>query len=187
MLMMTPRAPFTDAPSRSGLEIARHYAAIPQAERPRTLLFVLFPDHHHGEVGLSAWEESYDWDNVAMALTLEHPSQTLLYWYNEDLMTSNAIGAFRWNAMGSPAYLDIVTSTLRDNGVSLYTVMDGGPKLTSQAPGFHIIDHVIYHTTLDVPELVPAEGMERATRAFLSVIDQANRMTLSELRAPGML
>ncbi len=80
-----------------------------------------------------------------------------------------------------------MTSTLRDNGVSLYTVMDGGPKLTSRAPGFHIIDHVIYHTTLDVPELVPAEGMERATRAFLSVLDQANRMTLSELRAPGML
>ena len=171
----------------SGLEIARHYASMPQSERPRSLLFVLFPDHHHGEVGLSAWEESYDWDKVALALTLEHPSQTLLYWYNEDLMTSNAIGAFRWNAMGSPAFLDIVTSTLRDFGVSLYTVMDGGPKLTSQAPGFHIIDHVIYHTTLDVPELVPAEGMERATRAFLSVIDQANRMTLNDLRAPGML
>jgi hypothetical protein len=171
----------------SGLEIARHYASMPQAERPRSLLFVLFPDHHHGEVGLSAWEEAYNWDNVALALTLEHPSQTLLYWYNEDLMTSNAIGAFRWNAMGSPAFLDTVTSTLRDFGVSLYTVMDGGPKLTSQAPGFHIIDHVIYHTTLDVPELVPAEGMERATRAFLSVIDQANRMTLQELRSPGML
>jgi len=171
----------------SGLEIARHYASMPQAERPRSLLFVLFPDHHHGEVGLSAWEETYDWDNVALALTLEHPSQTLLYWYNEDLMTSNAIGAFRWNAMGSPAFLDIVTSSLRDFGVSLYTVMDGGPKLTSQAPGFHIIDHVIYHTTLDVPELVPAEGMERATRAFLRVIDQANRMTLEELRSPGML
>ena len=26
-----------------------------------------------------------------------------------------------------------------------------GPKLTSQEPGFHIIDHVIYHTTLDTP------------------------------------
>ena len=61
-----------------------------------------------------------------------------------------------------------------------------GPKLTSQAPGFHIIDHVIYHTTLDTPELVPAEGMERPTRAFLSVIDQVNEMTLVELRAPTM-
>ena len=170
----------------SALEIARHYAAMPQDERPRTLLFVLFPDHHHGEIGLRAWERTYDWDNVAMALTLEHPSQTQLYWYNDDLMTSNTIGAFRWNAMGSATFRDLVKGTLRDFGVSVYTVMDGRPKLTSQAPGFHIIDHVIYHTTLDTPELVPAEGLERATRAFLSVIDQVNERTLTELRAPSM-
>ena len=170
----------------SALEVARHYAAMPRTDRPRTLLFVLFPDHHHGETGLRAWERTYAWENVAMALTLEHPSQTQLYWYNDDLMTSNTIGAFRWNAMGSPGFLDLVNGTLRDFGVSIYTVMDGRPKLTSQAPGFHIIDHVIYHTTLDTPELVPAEGMERATRAFLSVIDQVNEMTLAELRTPTM-
>ena len=164
----------------SALEIARHYAAMPQEHRPRSLLFVLFPDHHHGETGVRAWERTYNWDNVAMALTLEHPSQTQLYWYNDDLMTSNTIGAFRWNAMGSPLFLDIVDGTLRDFGVSIYTVMDGRPKLTSQAPGFHIIDHVIYHTTLDTPELVPAEGLERATRAFLSVIDQ-----VSDMRSPN--
>ena len=67
----------------SALEIARHYAAMPQADRPRTFLFVLFPDHHHGEIGVRAWERTYEWDNVAMALTLEHPSQTQLYWYND--------------------------------------------------------------------------------------------------------
>jgi hypothetical protein len=166
----------------SALEIARHHAAIPAEQRPRTLLFLLFPDHHHGEVGLRAWEQAHDWDNVAMALTLEHPSQTQLYWYNDDLMTSNAIGAFRWNAMGSEAFVDIVTGTLREFGVSLYTVMNPKPKLTRQAPGFHIIDHVIYHTTLDIPDLVPAEGLERATRAFLSIIDQVNGLTLEELR-----
>ena len=170
----------------SALEIARHYAAMPREDRPRTLLFVLFPDHHHGEIGLRAWEQTHEWDDVAMALTLEHPSQTQLYWYNDDLMTSNTVGAFRWNAMGSPEFLDIVGGTLRDFGVSVYTVMDRRPKLTSQAPGFHIIDHVIYHTTLDTPDLVPAEGLARATRAFLNVIDQVNEMSLTELRAPSM-
>ena len=170
----------------SALEIARHYAAMPREDRPRTLLFVLFPDHHHGEIGLRAWEQTHEWDNVAMALTLEHPSQTQLSWYNDDLMTSNTVGAFRWNAMGSPEFLDIVGGTLRDFGVSVYTVMDRRPKLTSQAPGFHIIDHVIYHTTLDTPDLVPAEGLARATRAFLNVIDQVNEMSLTELQAPSM-
>ena len=114
----------------------------------------------------------------------KHPSQTQLYWYNDDLMTSNTIGAFRWNVRGSPRFLGLVTDTLRDFWVAIYTVMDPNPKLARQAPGFHIIDHVIYHTTLDTPELVPAEGMERATRAFLSIIDQTNEMTLAELRPP---
>ena len=48
--------------------------------------------------------------------------------HNDDLMTSNTIGALRWNAMGSPGFLDIVDGTLRDFGVSIYTVMDGGPS-----------------------------------------------------------
>ena len=166
----------------SGLEIARYYAALPVEQRPRTLLFLIFPDHHHGEVGLKLFEKGHPWDNVAIALTLEHPAQTQLYWYNDDLMTSNAIGAFRWNTLGSDRFVNIVTRTLRDYGVSTYKVMNPKPKLTRQAPGFHIIDHVIYHTTLDIPELVPAEGLVRSTRAFLSIIDQVNGMTLSELR-----
>ena len=131
---------------------------------------------------MKAWEKTYNWYNVALALTLEHNSQTQLYWYNDDLMTSNAIGAFRWNTLGSDRFVNIVTRTLRDYGVSTYKVMNPKPKLTRQAPGFHIIDHVIYHTTLDIPELVPAEGLVRSTRAFLSIIDQVNGMTLSELR-----
>ena len=166
----------------SMLEIAQHQAAVPRAQRPRTLVFFLFPDHHHGEIGLRAFEQSHDWTKVAIALTLEHPSQTQLYWYNQDLMTSNAIGAFRWNALGSPLFVNLVTDTLRDHGVSIYTEMNPKPKLTRQAPGFHIIDHVIYHTTLDIPELVPAEGLERSTRAFLAIIDKVNKLGLEELR-----
>ncbi len=167
----------------SGLEIARHYAAMPREKRPRKLVFFLFPDHHHGEVGLKTWESTHDWGKVALVLTLEHPSQTQLYWYNDDLMTANAIGAFRWHVTGSEQLRKIVQRTLREHGVSTYREMNPKPKLTRQAPGFHIIDHVIYHTTLDIPELVPAEGLERSTRAFLHVIDQVNGMPLDDLRA----
>jgi dihydroorotase/N-acyl-D-amino-acid deacylase len=166
----------------SMLEIARFQAGVPREKRPRSLVFFLFPDHHHGEIGLRAFEQTHDWSKVAIALTLEHPSQTQLYWYNQDLMTSNAVGAFRWNALGSPRFVSLVRDTLRDHGVSIYTGMNPKPKLTRQAPGFHIIDHVIYHTTLDIPELVPAEGLERSTRAFLAIIDKANEMELAELR-----
>ncbi|MGE0705984.1 MAG: M28 family peptidase [Vicinamibacterales bacterium] len=166
----------------SALEIARFYAARPQSERPRTMKFIQFPDHHHGEVARGQHiDKSYRWDNVAVKLTMEHPSQTLLYMYNNDLTPTNAMGAFRWNALGSGRFEQMVFDTLREFGVSVYAQEDG-PKNGNYAPSFHIIEHVIYHTSLDVPELVPASGLERTTRAFAAVLDRANAMTLPELR-----
>jgi len=81
----------------------------------------------------------------------------------------------------------LVRNSLRDFNVSVYTVPEtnaGGSlgPLTTKAPAFHIIDHVIYHTTLDVPELVPAVGLAYSERAFLKVFDEANRMTMAELK-----
>jgi hypothetical protein len=169
----------------SALEIARFYAQKPLQERPRTMRFIQFPDHHHGEVARGrervGIDDSYPWDKVAVKLTMEHPSQTLLYMYNDALTPSNAIGAFRWNALGSAQFEQMVFNTLREFGVSVYA-MEDGPKNGNYAPSFHIIDHVIYHTSLDTPELVPASGLERTTRAFAAALDRANRMTLQQLR-----
>jgi len=172
----------------SALEIARFYAAKPRAERPRTMRFIQFPDHHHGEVArgrpLVGIDATYPWSKVAVKLTMEHPSQTLLYMYNDSLMPTNAVGAFRWNALGSPAFEKMIFETLREFGVSVYAEKEG-PKNGNYAPSFHIIDHVIYHTSLDVPELVPANGLARATRAFAAALDRANTMTMAELRGPN--
>jgi hypothetical protein len=166
----------------SALEIARFYAATPRAQRPRTMRFIQFPDHHHGEVARGQHiDKAYPWQKVALKLTMEHPSQTLLYMYNNDLTPTNAMGAFRWNAMGSAAFEQMVFGTLRAFGVSVYAQEDG-PKNGNYAPSFHIIEHIIYHTSLDVPELVPASGLARTTRAFAAIVDQANAMTLQQLR-----
>jgi hypothetical protein len=172
----------------SALELARFYAAKPQQQRPRTMKFIQFPDHHHGEVARGrrdvGIDATYPWSKVAVKLTMEHPSQTLLYMYNDSLTPTNAIGAFRWNALGSAEFEQMVFNTLREFGVSVYATEDG-PKNGNYAPSFHIIDHVIYHTSLDVPELVPASGLERSTRAFAAVLDRANKMTMAELRGTG--
>jgi hypothetical protein len=169
----------------SALELARFYASKPIEQRPRTLKFIQFPDHHHGEVSLRNFiDEQWPWDTVAVKLTMEHPSQTLLFMYNDSLTPTNAVGAFRWNALGSERFERMIFDTFREFGVSLYA-MEDRPKNGSFAPSFHIIDHVIYHTSLDVPELVPATGLERATRAFAAALDRANEMTLEELRGVG--
>jgi hypothetical protein len=150
--------------------------------------FIQFPDHHHGEVARGrpnvGIDATYDWSKVALKLTMEHPSQTQLYWRGADLVPSNGIGAFRWNALGSPEFEQMAFNSLREYGVSVYA-MEDGPKNGNYAPSFHIIDHIIYHTSLDAPELVPAEGMARATRAFATIVDRVNKMTMAELRGPS--
>lgn len=65
--------------------------------------------------------------------------------------------------------------------MSVYAQEDG-PKNGNYAPSFHIIEHVIYHTSLDVPGLVPAGGLQRSTRAFVAALDRANTMTMTQLR-----
>jgi len=176
----------------TGIEIARFYAARPKAQRPRTMVFLLIPDHHHGEHGRAVVIKSYDWSKVALILNLEHTSQTLLYMVNQDIMTSNAVSARRWYASGSPAFQQLVKQTLQDFNVSVYKVPERGAggslgALTPFAPAFHIIDHVIYHTTLDTPELVPAVGLTYSARAFLKVLDDTHAMTMAQLRGTAKL
>ena len=176
----------------TGIDIARHYAAIPKAQRRRTMVFLAIPDHHHGENGRAVVIKTYDWSKVALILNLEHTSQTLLYMFNQDIMTSNAISARRWYVSGSAALQQLVKSTFQDFNVSVYKVPEaraGGSLggLTALAPAFHIIDHVIYHTTLDTPELVPAVGLAYSERAFLKVLDETAKMTMAQIRGEAKL
>ncbi len=169
----------------SGLELARHYAKLPIDQRPRSMVFLMFPDHHHGEFDhRKLIDPTYAWDKVALKITLEHPSETQLIMYNEDLTPSNQLSATRWNALGSPEFETMALQQLADFGDSVYGVEDG-PKNGPYAPSFHIINHIIYHTSLDTPDLVPAEGMARSTRAYASIIDHANKMTIPQLKGPG--
>lgn len=168
----------------AALELARHYAALPREKRPRTLVFLLFPDHHHGEVAhrmAGGIDQTYDWSKVALKLTIEHPSETSLYLYNSGLTATNNMSAVRWNAYGSPEFERMIFNQLRDFGVSIYSAEDP-PKNGNFAPSFHIINHVIYHTSLDTPEMVPAEGMQRSVRAFASIIDRVNAMSMPQVR-----
>ena len=170
------------------LDIARHYAAVPQEKRPRTLVFLTTPDHHHGSAGIQWVRDNYGWSKVALIVNCEHPSQTLLYNLDAGLMTANEVSAHRWFVGGSDALRTLVRDSLREFGVALYRkseVQPGGElsQIFRKAPSFHIIDHVIYHTTLDTADLVPAWGLESATRAFLKIIDKANTMTTAEIAA----
>jgi Peptidase family M28 len=170
------------------LDIARHYAGLSPAQRPRTLVFLTTPDHHHGSAGIRWVRDNYAWGKVALIVNCEHPSQTLLYNLDAGLMTANEISARRWYVGGSDALRRVVRDSFREFGVATYhksEVSPGGElsQIYMKAPSFHIIDHVTYHTTLDTADLVPAWGLEDAARAFLKIIDKVNLMTRQEIAA----
>jgi hypothetical protein len=171
----------------TGIDIARHYAAMPTSKRPRTMVFFVDPDHHNTELGRDIMGKSYDWSKVAFILNLEHTSQSQLFLLGPDLQVANSVNARRWYVSGSPKFQQLVKSELKDFNVSVYTTPEGGAGgslggLTKYAPAFHIIDHVIYHSSFDTPELVPAVGLAASERAFLSIIDKANKMTMPQIR-----
>jgi hypothetical protein len=171
----------------TAIDIARHYAALPKEQRQRTMVFLATPDHHHGETGRNYFIDTYDWKKVALIFNAEHTSQSQLFLMNQDIEVGNAINARRWYVSGSPKLQQLVKSKFQEYNVSVYTTPErtaGGSlgPFTRLAPAFHIIDHIIYHTSFDVPELVPAVGLAYSERAILNIIDEANKMTIPELR-----
>jgi hypothetical protein len=152
------------------LDIARHYAAMPREKRSRTLVF-LNDTRSPSRVGRHPLvRDNYDWSKVALIVNSEHPSQTLLYNLDAGFMTANEVSARRWFVGGSEALRSLVESTLKEFGVATYRKSEMSPggelsQVYTKAPSFHIIDHVIYHTTLDTPDLVPP-GAWRMRRAL---------------------
>ena len=45
-------------------------------------------------------------------------------------------------------------------------------------------DFMFMHTTADTPDNVAWSGLEAATRAYASIIDQVNKLPLSDLQRP---
>lgn len=174
------------------LELARFYAALPAGQRPRTMTFFTTSAHHapSGEEAGIRWIHNNRQDmfeRTALILNCEHTSQVQTYLMGRSLVASNTVSARRWYVGGSERLKTIATGAFREFGVALYSEPERRPggelsQVYQDAPGIHIIDHAIYHTDLDTPERVPAPGLEAAARAFAKIIDEANELTLAELR-----
>lgn len=173
------------------LELARHFARIPQEQRRRTIVFVTTPDHHQGMIGMKWIRENFDFSNTAIILNCEHPSETQTYLLDSGIMTSNAIAARRWYVNGSPTLKNLITTTMRNYGVSVYALPEGKPggelsAIYDMAPSYHTLEHIYYHSTIDTLAMVPATGITAVGRAYASIIDQVNEMSIDQLRDPSV-
>jgi hypothetical protein len=89
---------------------------------------------------------------------------------------------------GSPKLFEIVLGAYRTFGVNIVGDMD--PSASGEmgaidriAPSLQLIHSPeIKHTDHDVPEIVPAVGLEAVARAYAKIIDGVNKETIAALK-----
>ena len=174
------------------IELAEHYAKLPNAQRRRTMTFFTSSAHHSpsGEEAGLRWIHNHMqsmFAKTALIVNCEHTSQVQTYLVGNNLVGSNAVSARRWFVGGSDRLKAIVANSFKTFGIAIYSRPETRPGgelgvVYTDAPSFHIIDHAIYHTDLDRAELVPEPGLEAAVRAFAKIIDEVNKVDMAALR-----
>src|SRR5438477_13015799 len=148
--------------------------------------------HHSpsGPDGGTQWIKANMKDMLAKTAVLvncEHTAQVATFVIGGSLVASNTVSARRWFVGGSDQLKAIVARTFKEYGIALYSRPESRPGgelgvVFTDAPSFHIIDHTVYHTDMDALQAVPAYGLEQSARAFLKIINEVNKLALSQLR-----
>ena len=175
------------------LELAEYYARVPKNARRRTMVFFTSSAHHSpsGEDAGLRWIHNHEralFAKTALIINCEHTAQTQTYLVGNSLVASNAVSARRWFVGGSDRLKDIVARSFKTFGVAIYSRPEARPGgelgvVYTDAPSVHIIDHAFYHTDLDTAAIVPEAGLEAAVRAFAKIIDEVNKLDLTDLKA----
>lgn len=192
----------------SVLGLAEHYAKIPQAERPRTIVFVGLDGHHNSGEGSGVgrnWMVDHReqlFSKTALMINAEHPStiQTTTRprymrgeLFEQELVWTNTYTGQQWYAGGPsrPELERIALDAFREFGVTVYPDPNPRPpagdlgRFFTFLPGVATSEfHHYFHTDLETPETVPWTGLEATTRAYARIIDEVNELPLSTLQRP---
>ena len=169
--------------------LADHFAGVPMSERRRNIVFIGTAGHHVGSPSALYLRDQGLLDNTALMINCEHIAPTQFIAFNNELRLTNTVSPRRWWVHGSQRLLDITLDAYRTFGVTVIGEMDGRATgemmaIDKDAPSVQLIRSPEHkHTDGDVPELVPAAGLEAAARAFAKILDQANELDLEELQA----
>jgi hypothetical protein len=172
--------------------LAEYYAKIPQSQRRRTIYFVGTPGHHDGDPG-TAWLHDHKADvfgKTAIIINCAHITQTQVNLHGPFLRYANTFDTHRMVLHGSPKFDAIAVKASFDFGIATDEIPDangGGAlgRIAHDAPSMFYLDmSPFYHTTGDIPEYVPAAGLEQVARAYAEIVDEVNKDELSDLREP---
>ena len=118
---------------------------------------------------------------TALMINCEHVSAAQTLNWSTRLRESTGVEPRRWWVHGSRKLFDIVLGAYKTFGVSVVGDMD--PSATGEmgqidmiAPSMQLIRSPEHkHTDHDIPEFVPAVGLEAVGRAFSKVVDEVEQ------------
>jgi hypothetical protein len=171
--------------------LAEHYAKMPKAQRRRTMTFFTTSAHHSpwGPNASLRWIHTnmkQMWAKPALLVNCEHTAQVATFLVGDTLYGSNQVSARRWFVGGSDRLKTIVMKNFKDYGMALFSRPEARPggelgQVFTDAPSFHIIDQIVYHTDMDTLNAVPAAGLEQSAHVFAKIIDDVNKVDMSAL------
>ena len=179
------------------LGLAEHYASVPRDQRRRTMIFIGTDGHHQNSPGgygrewLVANRDRF-FGKTALMINAEHRSQVLTR--GGTAGWTQSIIPLQWYAGGAsrPQLAAISAAAFREFGVPLWDEPSPAPPAGDLGPfaGFlpgvviQSNDFMYMHTSGDSPANVPPTGLEAATRAYARIIDEVNKMPLSDQQRP---
>jgi len=171
------------------MTLAEHFSKIPQSSRRRNIIFVGTAGHHVGSPNSTYLrDERKDLTSkTALMINCEHVAAAQTLNWSTKLREATSVAPRRWWVNGSPTLFDIVLGAYHAFGVNVVGDMD--PSASGEmgaidriAPSIQLIHSPeIKHTDHDIPEIVPAVGLEAVGRAYAKIIDEANKLDIKAL------
>jgi Peptidase family M28 len=177
------------------LGLAEYFAKVPKSQRRRTIIFIGLDGHHNfpygaeGRVWLGENREKF-FSKTALLFNAEHPSELLTH--SGAAGRTEEITPMWWYAGGPsrPQLKKISLDAFHEFGVPLWVEerpLSGDiepfnnftPGVVVQSSGF-----MNMHTDGDTPDIVAWSGLEAVTRAYARIIDEVNKLPLSDLQRP---
>ena len=172
------------------LTLAEHFAARPQSERRRNIIFVGTAGHHARSPGSRWMHDNRDTAlaNAALMINCEHVSVKQTVYWGPTMRMTDITSPRRWWVNGSERLVNLVLDAYQTFGVAVWDHMEDRAagemgSVARDLPSIQIIrSPEIKHTDQDVPAWVPEAGLEGVARAYAKVVDEANELDRSALQ-----
>lgn len=171
------------------LTLAEHFSRMPKEKRRRNIIFIGTAGHHAGSPNAIYLRDKRRelLAKAALMINAEHTSVSQTLNWNTTLRRSTVVWPRRWWVNGSPQLVSLTLAAYRTFGVGVVGDMD--PSATGEmsaiaklAPSIQIIrSPEAKHTDADIPEFVPAVGLEAVARAYAKIIDAVNKLDRTAL------